>query len=127
MATRIFLAVVGIIYAGLAAWCTLRPRTTAENIGYRLPTNSALSEYIVVYGGLEAGLAIFLFLAVFNPGLATAAVWLVFVMHACLALFRLGTIIFLSDLTPLIHMLFAVELTLTVTSAYFAFKRGLPA
>lgn len=47
-------------YLLLAAWCTLSPWGTAAALGLRLDGSSGLSEYVVIYGGLQLGMA-FLF------------------------------------------------------------------
>lgn len=46
------------IYAVFAAWCTLSPWKTATNLGYASLSSGGRSEYLVVYGGLQLGLAL---------------------------------------------------------------------
>ncbi len=48
------------LYALLALWCTLFPEATASAVGYRVLSASGQSEYLVIYGGLQLGMA-FLF------------------------------------------------------------------
>ena len=48
------------MYLLLAAWCTVSPSGTAGALGLRLDGPSGLSEYVVIYGGLQLGMA-FLF------------------------------------------------------------------
>jgi hypothetical protein len=48
------------LYALLAAWCTLLPAQTAAAVGFQLLDKSGQSEYLVIYGGLQSGMA-FLF------------------------------------------------------------------
>ena len=48
------------LYAVLALWCTLFPETTAAAVGYQVLSRSGQSEYLVIYGGLQLGMA-FLF------------------------------------------------------------------
>ncbi|MEB1528892.1 DUF4345 domain-containing protein [Xanthomonas sp. WHRI 7945] len=48
------------LYAVLALWCTLLPAQTAAAVGYVGLDRSGQSEYLVIYGGLQLGMA-FLF------------------------------------------------------------------
>ncbi|MCI2245382.1 DUF4345 domain-containing protein [Xanthomonas sp. PPL568] len=48
------------LYALLAVWCTLLPAQTAAAVGYVGLDRSGQSEYLVIYGGLQLGMA-FLF------------------------------------------------------------------
>lgn len=47
------------VYAMFAVWCSLAPRTTSASVGYLELSPSGMSEYLVVYGGLEYGIAFF--------------------------------------------------------------------
>lgn len=49
------------LYALFAAWCTFAPSQTAKSVGYEAFSRSGVSEYLVVYGGLQLGLGIFFF------------------------------------------------------------------
>lgn len=55
---RIYLTIVGLLYAGLAAWCTFSPMATSAKVGFELPGDSGKSEFMTVYGGLEFGMAL---------------------------------------------------------------------
>jgi hypothetical protein len=55
---KIYLVLNAVLYALFAAWCTLSPGRTATNIGYTTLSPSGRTEYLVVYGGLQLGLAI---------------------------------------------------------------------
>lgn len=54
-----FLYFNALLYAVFAAWCTFAPRSTATAMGYSTLSTSGQSEYLVVYGGLQLGLALF--------------------------------------------------------------------
>ncbi|MEO6517408.1 MAG: DUF4345 domain-containing protein [Pseudoxanthomonas sp.] len=49
-----------LLYALLALCCTVFPQTTASAVGYQVLSKSGQSEYLVIYGGLQLGMA-FLF------------------------------------------------------------------
>ncbi len=55
-----YLYLNALLYASLAAWCTLFPQATASAVGYQVLSRSGQSEYLVIYGGLQLGMA-FLF------------------------------------------------------------------
>ena len=112
MATIIYLWINAIAYAGFAAWCTLFPQQTATGIGFTFASPSAKSEYITVYGGLEAGLAAFFLLGAVRPELRSAALIFCVCMYTGLVMFRAGTILMIGDLSKLIYVLFALELVL---------------
>lgn len=55
-----YLYLNALLYLLLSLWCTLRPQATASAVGYRVLSESGQSEYLVIYGGLQLGMA-FLF------------------------------------------------------------------
>lgn len=55
-----YLYLNAVLYALLAVWCTLFPTRTAAAVGYQVLSKSGQSEYLVIYGGLQLGMA-FLF------------------------------------------------------------------
>jgi hypothetical protein len=55
----IYLWVNAVLYAVFGVWCLVAPGTTARNLGYEVLSASGESEYRVVYGGLQIGLAVF--------------------------------------------------------------------
>jgi hypothetical protein len=57
--TTIYLWLNAALYALFALWCTLSPLRTAQNIGFLELSPGGSSEYLVVYGGMELGLAFF--------------------------------------------------------------------
>ncbi len=56
----IYLWINAVLYAALAAWCTLMPAQTSKAIGFVELSSSGKSEYAVIYGGMQFGFA-FLF------------------------------------------------------------------
>ncbi len=58
--TAIYLWINAVLYAGLAAWCTLAPTATSQAVGFTQLSASGRSEYAVIYGGMQFGFA-FLF------------------------------------------------------------------
>ncbi len=56
---KLYLWANGIIYLLFAIWCTLQKEKTSLASGYTGINNSGWSEYLVIYGGLQLGLAAF--------------------------------------------------------------------
>jgi hypothetical protein len=88
MVSRIFLAVVGLLYAGLAVYCAVAPNKAADTVVFDVKGGSGRSEFLTVYGGLEMGMAVFFLLGAWRPEYARAGVVACLAIHACLVLFR---------------------------------------
>ncbi|MEO7433480.1 MAG: DUF4345 domain-containing protein [Dokdonella sp.] len=91
MAT-IYLYFNAFIYAALALWCTLAPTDTAVAVGYETLSRSGMSEYLVVYGGLEFGLALF-FVWCVHSGMQRAGVAFSLALYVPIVLYRFATVI----------------------------------
>lgn len=70
----VYLALNAVLYALFATWCSLAPQQTSTFLGLARNNPAGESEYLAVYGGLQAGLAVFYGLATFTPGYRHAAV-----------------------------------------------------
>ncbi|NJC48190.1 UNVERIFIED_ORG: hypothetical protein GGR78_001441 [Xanthomonas campestris] len=57
---KAYLWINAVLYVVLAIWCTLSPAKTANAVGYTQLSPAGQSEYLVIYGGLQLGMA-FLF------------------------------------------------------------------
>lgn len=57
---KAYLWINAVLYLALAVWCTLSPLKTANAVGYTQLSPAGQSEYLVIYGGLQLGMA-FLF------------------------------------------------------------------
>lgn len=56
---RFYLLTNAVLYAVFAIWCTLAADRTAVSLGYVTRNAAGHSEYLVIYGGLQLGLAAF--------------------------------------------------------------------
>ncbi len=63
----VYLYVNAALYLLFAVWCTFAPSSTAKNIGYSALSNGGHSEYLVIYGGLQLGLAMLFWLVARSP------------------------------------------------------------
>ena len=105
MIARIYLTIVGILYAGLAIWCSVAPETTSKKVGLERIGGSGKSEFLTVYGGLEMGLALVLLMPWFNRSFTVPALWSCVLVHGCLVVFRTISYFVFTDLTGLTHRL----------------------
>lgn len=111
---KLYLALNGLLYGGLSGWCTVRHHVTSRASGYLELSPSGNSEYLVVYGGLQAGLAVAYFWAATNASLyRTALVFSVF-LYAPIVLYRVITVIVYSPVSALALATGALEVVLLV-------------
>lgn len=103
--TRLFLAAVGITYLYLAIWCSLKPVETSQLVGFDLNPGSGQSEFLVVYGGLELGLACILLLPLIRPKQVESSLLTCLIVHACLVLFRSVSFFLYSDIQSMTYKL----------------------
>ena len=87
----IYLYFNAFIYAIFALWCTLAPAQTAKTIGYDMLSRSGASEYLVVYGGLQLGLALF-FLYCARAGEQRLGLILALALYAPIVAYRIVTV-----------------------------------
>ena len=89
----IYLYVNAALYLVFAAWCTLSPWRTATNIGYETLSSGGRSEYLVIYGGLQLGLAaIFTVLARGDYATRRAGLLISLCLYGPIVVYRLITV-----------------------------------
>ncbi|MEM6258567.1 MAG: DUF4345 family protein [Planctomycetota bacterium] len=118
-----FLIVNGVLYIGLALWCTLLPMKTSAAIGFGLPNSSAKSEYLVVYGGLELAMGAFFLLCAFSPGMTEAGLWFGLLTYGCLTAYRWATIITLKSLSMFIYSIVVLETVMAGLAAWLVWRQ----
>jgi len=123
MTERIFLAVVGVAYLLLAAWCSFRPTQTSESVGFSLQPGSGQSEFLVVYGGLELGLGIVFLLPLYDAERSAFALSACLIIHACLVLFRTASFFLYSGIHTTTYVLAVVEWVIFLGSMVVTFLR----
>lgn len=87
-ATKLFLAVVGFAYLALALWCVFLPERTSQSVGFTLKPGSGQSEYLVVYGGLQLGLALVFLWPLLRSTDPKEALFACLVIHGSIVAFR---------------------------------------
>jgi len=119
---KAFLIVNGVLYIGLALWCTLLPMKTSEAIGFALPNSSAKSEYLVVYGGLELAMGAFFLLCALRSNMVDAGLWFALLTYGCLMVYRWTTIFALQDLSRFIYSMVTLETFMAAASAWLLWR-----
>ncbi len=107
---------IGLLYVALGVWCTADPRGVAQRVGFTLDSDSGVSEFVTVYGGLEVGLGVALLLTSFAPSLQAGGLVFGAIFSVALPLFRFATVLKL-DVGRGVYGLFAVEILLALLLA----------
>lgn len=91
--TSIYLYLNAALYLVFAAWCTVSMVTTSRNLGYETLTANGRSEYLVIYGGLQLGLAITFWMLASNSSLHRFGLLFSLAVYAPIVLYRWITIV----------------------------------
>lgn len=105
LVSRIFLTLIGLTYLYLAAWCSFMPVQTSQLVGFDLKPGSGQSEFLVIYGGLELGLAIVFLLPFIRPKQLESSLTACLIIHACLVLFRTVSFVLYSGISSMTRQL----------------------
>lgn len=90
---QFYLWVNAALYALFAVWCTVAPATTAASLGYINRNSAGHSEYLVIYGGLQFGLALFFAWTAARSNLASVGVTFALLLYAPIVIYRWITVI----------------------------------
>jgi len=115
---RIFLALVGVAYLGLAAWCAVAPQKTSRAVGFELVPGAGQSEFLTVYGGLEFALGLVFLWPLLRPQDVGYALLVCLAVHASLVAFRTASFLLYSDIGSGTFTLAAVEWLIFVSAAF---------
>jgi hypothetical protein len=106
---RIFLALVGVAYLALAAWCAVAPQKTSRAVGFELAPGAGQSEFLTVYGGLEFALGLVFLWPLLRPQDVGYALLVCLAVHVSLVAFRTASFVLYSGVPNSTYMLAAVE------------------
>lgn len=90
--TAIYLYANAALYAAFALWITISPWKTSVSIGYEALSASGRSEYLVVYGGLQLGLAAFFALLAVDSEAHRMGLLFSICLYVPIVLYRLITV-----------------------------------
>ena len=122
--TLIYLWFNAVLYLGLGAWCTLLPEKTSKAIGFGLTNASAKSEYVTVYGGMEVGMGIFFAACALSPALRGPGLLYALILYACLAVFRIGTLVTLENEGTFPKVMLCIEIPMALGALALYMKHG---
>lgn len=88
---EVYLYFNAALYAVFALWCTFAPARTAATVGYAALSRSGVSEYLVVYGGLQLGMGLFFFYCAY-AGLQRAGLAFALFLYVPIVLYRVVTV-----------------------------------
>jgi hypothetical protein len=112
------------LYLLFAVWCTVAPSSTAKNIGYSSLSSGGHSEYLVIYGGLQLGLAALFWLVARNPGTLRLGLLLSIGLYAPIVLYRIATVIRFWPVGPLTVGTGVLETSLLVAALAILYGKG---
>lgn len=88
----IYLYLNAILYVVFAVWCTLLPARTAAALGYLTLSSGGRSEYLVVYGGLQLGLAFVFFQTARIASLQRVGLMIAIALYVPIVLYRIVSV-----------------------------------
>ena len=112
-----------VLYAVFSVWCTLKPTETARSIGYAALEGGGRSEYLVVYGGLQLGLAIAYAIFAMNPQWHRVGLLFSLSIYGAIVLFRAVTLWLYAPVPALTWCVAGLELALLVGAAALLLTR----
>lgn len=124
MVAKSYLIIVGLLYLGLAVWCTCAPLVTSNKVGFELKGGSGQSEFMTVYGGLELGLALILLLAAFRTSMLEFGLLSCVILHAALVVFRSASLFRFSDFEGMTYRLAIGEWVILLTGLAILLTRS---
>ncbi len=89
----LYLYVNAALYLLFAVWSTVSPLKTARTIGYEALSTSGRSEFLVVYGGLELGMAAMFAYMAATPQLQRPGVLIALLFYVPIVLYRIVTVL----------------------------------
>jgi hypothetical protein len=87
-----YLYLNSVLYLAFAVWCTVASQSTSTNLGYLTLSNGGRSEYLVIYGGLQLGLAVLFFLVARDAAYVRLGMLISIGLYLPIVLFRLITV-----------------------------------
>jgi hypothetical protein len=90
--TAIYLYANAALYLAFAIWMTLSPWKTAAAVGYESLAPNGRSEFLVIYGGLQLGLAAFYALLGANTSYHRIGILFSLCLYAPIVVYRVITL-----------------------------------
>jgi len=113
---EIYLWANAVIYILFALWCTFQKNQTAKASGYLTLNNSGWSEYLVIYGGLQFGLAFFFAYLATNTELHQTGISFALMLYIPIVLYRFFTIYKFRPVRPTTLAIASMEILLLIVA-----------
>jgi len=114
---KIVLIVSGLMLLAFGVACLIKPISVLSNMGLNLPNDPMIrTELRAFYGGLEIALGIVLVYCAFNPTLVKPALWLCFLIFACVGGARLMGILIDHSATRTMIIVTAFEWAIAIAA-----------
>jgi len=115
--TRFYLAAVGLLYIGLALWCSFDPATTSRKVGFTLNGDSGQSEFLTVYGGLEFAMGLIFLLPLLRPEATSFSLLSCLLIHGSLVGFRTISFVLYRNISEMTTSLATGEWVILIVTA----------
>jgi hypothetical protein len=123
--TAAYLYLNSALYIVFAIWMTLSPWRTATAMGFEQLAASGRSEYLVIYGGLQLGLAAFFGFAASSASMHRTGLLFALCLYAPIVLYRVITVWRFWPVKGLTLTVAALEVALLVAALFlFRANRG---
>ena len=122
--STVYLWFNALAYAVFALWCTLRPASTSQALGYLSLSPSGQSEYATVYGGLQWGLALLFALFAMKPELRRTGVLAAILLYAPIVLYRQFSLAQNAPVETLTYAVAVLEVILLIAAISIRFATG---
>ena len=122
MITNIYLWINSGLYLVFSLWCLIKTTTTAEFAGLSFINGSGKSEYLTVYVGLEAGLAVFYAHTAMKPEYKDAGIVFSLALYVGIVLVRTITLISIPNIQKGTYIIAALEWLLLIIPGLIWFK-----
>jgi len=121
--TKAYLFLNAALYLLLAIWCTVKHAQTSRASGFVALDNSGHSEYLVIYGGLQLGLAVFFWYLGAHAEHHRVGVLFSLMLYAPIVLYRVATVIAFSPVSGITMGIAALETLLLISALLLFFAR----
>jgi hypothetical protein len=119
---KLYLLINAALYLFLAIGCTVKHTSTAAGSGYVELNNSGHSEYLVIYGGLQLGLAAIFGYLGFNAEYHRLGLLMALMFYVPIVLYRGVTILLYKPVGTVTLAVGALEAVLLIAAVILWFK-----
>lgn len=122
--TAVYFYANAALYLIFAVWMTLSPWKTAASVGYEALAANGRSEFLVIYGGLQLGLAAFFALVAATPAYHRIELLFSLCLYAPIVAYRLITLLKFEVKTGSTLAVAALEVVLLLVAIILYLKKG---